>query len=203
MANLTNRLLYKLNSLYAEAGNEWVGKNSFPLTYAHMDYVALCGSIGKAVCLGRTYNDRQPNDMDFVAKSLDDAMAFHNRICKRLSEYSIYFKVTHNSKTDFCLSGCTYHIRIFSPFWLPICIFVVPNAKFWNFNNRFLVQDIDQIIKSQNELGKVRNNLLTVDETFSVDETCIAPFPKIETPLNFLKDSIVKEKIYSCWDNNG
>ena len=157
MANLKNSLLSKLNSVYQGVGNKWVMKNSFVLTYAHMDNVALCGSVGKSVCMGRPYNDIEPNDIDFVTKSLQDALGFHNRICKRLSQYAMYYKVYHNSKTEFCQSGCEYHIRILSPFWMPICIFVVPNAEFWVFNNKFYIQNIDQIIKAQNEINNIKS----------------------------------------------
>lgn len=147
-----NYLLKKLQTAYKDVGNGWVFKNFYPLNIARMYDVMICGSIGATIANGKS--DKLPNDMDFVATNIDSALSFADALHKQMALYKIYYKVMYNSKTSFCPDGCIYHIRIHSPMWLPICIFVVPDATYWTYLSRWLIQKPKEIQTAANDISE-------------------------------------------------
>jgi len=145
----------KLESIYSEYNCNWIMKNYYPLVTAHKHGVMICGSIGASIATGKP--KRLPNDIDFVANSVEQALKFASDLHLKLSEYKMYFKVFHNSMTSFCPETCRYHIRFVSPMWLPICIFVVPTAKHWTYLGKILIQSPKQIKVAAESLS-VRDN---------------------------------------------
>lgn len=116
---------YKFNQEYKK-GDPWATPR-----------IAICGSVGATlgcvkdrddIALTR-FNRPAPTDLDFVVTSLEHAMTFIGRLLSTM-EFAHYGRIYYNHKTDFVAPGAITHIRLESRFWLPICIFVVPDSKF-------------------------------------------------------------------------
>lgn len=146
----------KLKTIYDSVGNDWIQKNYYPINRANLYNVMICGSIGASIATGKP--KKKPNDIDFVATNLEDALNFSNDLHIKLSKYSVYYKVMHNSKTKFCPDSCTYHIRIYCPTWMPICIFVVPGSESWTYLGKYLIQKPNQIKQAAEDISK-RDNI--------------------------------------------
>jgi hypothetical protein len=148
---VSSRILYdRLNLAYSQIDASWIQKNYFPINTAHKFGVIICGSVGAAIATGTS--KKVPNDIDFVATDLESALTFMNSLHIKMSKYKQYYKVLYNNRTKFCPDGCTAHIRLHAPMWLPICIFVVPTAKSWKYLGRWLIQDSKQIQLAANDM---------------------------------------------------
>lgn len=118
------RTAYKLNA-------DWIKANEFVFQAAKDCGLAVAGSIARA--LGRKRADSPPNDIDFVAVSEHDAMAFISALQVKLLTYPTHFRIYVNSRNEYVPPGSLIHFRIQTAFWLPICVMVIaPEAfKFW------------------------------------------------------------------------
>lgn len=155
-----------LGQIYEPFGNEWVKQNGFVFDKARQTGATLAGSIALAV--GRKKAVRPPGDLDFVCQSIQEARNFIHALEDFLFKRSIYWKVQINSKTAFCPDGCSVHFRFTAPFWLPICVMVIPEVRFWRVDGGNQIQQFDDVVRAAKALddrdGKGRINVDEFDD---------------------------------------
>lgn len=89
--------------------------------------VALCGGCAAAATKGIT--DYVPKDIDFAATQ-ENAIKFIGMINGFMLARSVHYRIYANSQNKFVPSQATAHFRITCGFWLPVCLFVLPDDKF-------------------------------------------------------------------------
>jgi hypothetical protein len=155
--------------IYKEVGNDWIDKNYFVIMNAHKYNISLCGSIGASIATKKP--NKIPGDIDFVTSNIDDALEFSSFLYKKLSQYRLFYKVLHNSKTTFCPEHCNYHIRINCMYWLPICIFVIDKCSSWKFKNKYPIQKPREIQKHADNLNeKTDKKRIYIDENYDEND---------------------------------
>lgn len=108
-------------------GADFVRKHDWLLQAARLNEVALCGGCAAAISKGRS--DYIPADLDFVTTKAN-ALRLLDQINHFLIERSIHYRVYVNSHNDFVPEPAVAHFRVQTPFWLPVCLFVVPHDQF-------------------------------------------------------------------------
>lgn len=177
-------LIIELETIYTRVGNEWVWKHGPVLDLAVGDGpLILCGSVGGSLSGGCAV--AQPGDIDFVTLSHQQALLAVSELSDALCKYKSWFKILVNSHTEFVPEGATHHFRFLTTgdLWLPICIFVVPEAKYW-FNDQAakiqLRSDMQTAAKKQTKKdGKQRSWSLDVD----LSDEPLPPEPSHEPPF--------------------
>lgn len=139
-----------LASLYEPFGNEWVKQNGIIFDQARKHSLTLAGSI--AIAVGRKKAIRPPGDIDFVCVDITQARAFVHGLEDFLLTRSVYWKVQTNSKTSFCPRGCTAHVRFTAPFWLPVCVMVIPEVHAWLIEGGYSIQQFNDVVAAAKEL---------------------------------------------------
>lgn len=153
-----------LKAVYAPSGDlAWIEKNRFIFEEAKVFGLAVAGSIGLG--LGKKTSSRPPGDIDLVCPSFSDAQAFIASLERKLTEYSVHWRVGVNHRNPHVPVGAITHFRFTTAMWLPVCIFVVPIEKFrfWLTPVGLRVQLFDIAQKAQIDLqqidGKAREEL--------------------------------------------
>lgn len=171
-----------LGKIYEPFGNEWVKHNGFVFDQARACGLALAGSI--AIAVSRKKAIKLPGDIDFVCQNNSEAQYFINILQDYLLKKSVYWKIQVNSKTHFCPKGCTAHFRITVPFWLPICVMVIGEVKYWRIEGGNQIQQFNDVVNAAKALeerdGKDRTSSLNV--RFDVVDEIDEGFPIIITP---------------------
>lgn len=108
-------------------GPDFVRKHQWLLDMAKACDVALCGGCAAAISKGR--EDYVPADMDLVATK-GSALRFVDNINHFLLSKNVHFRVYVNSNNDFVPFPALAHFRVQCPFWVPICLFVLPDDRF-------------------------------------------------------------------------
>jgi hypothetical protein len=151
-------------------------RHSWIFTTAKRKGVALCGGCAAAVSLGNA--DYAPKDIDFVATK-DSALEFLDAINGLLIGKSVHYRVYANVGNSFVPSTALAHYRITSPFWLPICLFVLSDETFraYRIKGGHMLQIYSDIKAAAEELTEIDNKprLATTDLPDHLD-----PFPPID-----------------------
>ncbi len=135
-------------------GADFVQKHEWLLGMTHTCGVAICGGCAAAIVKEKT--DYVPADLDLIATK-DSALAFIRIVTDFLLEKQVHFRIYANSRNDFVPKPAVAHFRIQTPFWVPICIFVLPYDKFRTYRipGKFLLQLSTDVQKAAEELTKV------------------------------------------------
>ena len=141
-----------LSEIYATAGNEWVSKNGRVIILACKHGLAFGGSI--AMAFGHRNPSKTPGDFDFVADSLEQALAYASELICQCEKYRGAFKVYVQNKTDWVPVEATAHVRIRSTLFMDVCVFVRPGIKFWYPCKNTKVQDYNEVKQSADNLTK-------------------------------------------------
>lgn len=186
------RLKTLLTSIYEPFGNHWVKSNGIVFDAARQAGLTLAGSI--ALSVGRKKTVRLPGDIDFVCETVSQARDFIKRLEDFLLKKSVYWKVQINSKTAFCPDGCTVHFRFTAPFWLPICIMVIPKVSYWRVTGGDQIQNFDDVVKAAKALDERDGKGRLDEEPKSDQEPPEIPWEEprdtIRIPLEFEKSDI-------------
>lgn len=119
----------KLHTVYIPTGDTgWIDNLRNTFEDAKLHGLALAGSVAASVAYGTA--TKPPKDVDFVTDSLHAALAFIQTLQVRLATNSIHWKISVNSHNDHTPPGCITHFRFWCPFWLPICVMVIPSENF-------------------------------------------------------------------------
>ena len=111
-------------------GEHFVKQHNWLLSVAKSCEVALCGGCAAAVV-----SDNQhyiPIDIDF-ATTKANALRFIDAINHFLIDRSVHYRIYVNSKNSFVPEPALSHFRVQCPFWLPVCLFVLPHDEFHYF----------------------------------------------------------------------
>lgn len=112
--------------------------------------LALCGSTAYAMVKGNS--NYTPKDLDFVGANDGSVENAISDICAFLAGQKCHWRIYCNANNAYCGGISNLHVRITTPFWLPVCIFGIPHDKFkrhcWKGN--VWIQDINTI-KNQAE----------------------------------------------------
>lgn len=158
-------------NIYKAAGLDpaFAKQHSLVINSAIRSGLAVCGSLGLGVATN--HPNKLPNDLDFVTDDLCRAQDFFNRLEVYLLEKSTFYRKLVNVRTKFCPKFTTTHFRFYSPFWLPICVFVLDKDQLALksfFRNGVRYQDYRQVYKAAEELttrdNKVRTAPIGTDE---------------------------------------
>lgn len=161
MKMIKGRHITYLKSLYAEKDQEWVDCNKLVIDYLKTYKLALCGSIGRAICSDKEGGNKPPNDIDLIAQDWDEAMLFLNSLQKYLMGKEFWYgKILFQHQSKFCLPTVKSHIRFESSFWLPICIFILKEeGRHW-FKHGLKIQYFEDNVKAKEELDKKRKEFV-------------------------------------------
>lgn len=166
----------QLEELYEDfEGSKWVPANNWiwqECSGKSKLEVAIGGSIGMAIAGGRAL--KNPDDIDLVVKNIETANEIVTKAFTIMSKYSTFGKVYYNSKTDFVPDVATQHIRIFSNFWKPICIFVVPTLRYYYSETGLRVQFYNDIKGEARKLEE-KDGKKRVD--FKIDDLIVDSSP--------------------------
>ena len=134
-------------------GPGFVGKHQWLLDMAKNCDVALCGGCAAAVSKGR--KDYVPADLDLVATK-GSALRFIDNINHFLLSKNVHFRVYVNSRNDFVPFPALAHFRVQCPFWLPVCLFVLPDDgfRFYRIQGGHLLQLPQDVKQAADELTK-------------------------------------------------
>lgn len=139
-----------LTTVYPPDFNEdyWIENNNYVFWAAREHGLALAGSI--AIAVSRKKAVKKPGDIDLVASNLIQAFQFIYTLQEKLLTYKAFWNIRVNNRTDFCPPGSTCHIRFMSPFWMNICVMVIPeeNFKIWRSSQGMMIQDFNSILSA-------------------------------------------------------
>lgn len=136
-----------------EMDTKWIDRCAGVFYYAFRHNLAICGNIGLA--LGHKNPYKVPSDIDFVTDSTDSAMRFAQRLTLCAIRYPTFIKSTISTNPRFVAPGAILHIRIESPFWLPVCVFVINGPlRIWYARIGLRVQKYDDIVSAAREIQK-------------------------------------------------
>lgn len=133
-------------------GEEFVRRHNWLLTMTWVNNVAICGGCAAAISKGR--EDYVPKDLDLVATKAG-ALDLIRKITDFLLDKQVHFRVYANSKNDFVPSPAVAHFRIQCPFWVPICLFVLPEDKFrfYRSSDGYLLQRPEDVKEAADALS--------------------------------------------------
>lgn len=166
-------------------GKEFNHRHFWLLKTAKECGVALCGGCAAAVTKGKT--DYVPADLDFAAKRAD-ALGFVAAINSFMLERSAHYRIFVNSQNKFVPSAATAHFRITGPFWLPICLFVLPDEDFkcYRIKGGHFLQIYSQIKAAADELTQIDHKPRLTAENDQDDE----PHPLLQPAVYDEPDTI-------------
>jgi hypothetical protein len=108
-------------------GDNFVRQHDFLLQMAKFNEVAICGGCAAAISKGRT--DYIPADIDLVTTKAN-ALRFVDAINHFLLDKQVHYRIYVNSHNDFVPTPAVGHFRIQCPFWVPVCLFIIPHNRF-------------------------------------------------------------------------
>jgi hypothetical protein len=175
----------KIKSVSDVFGKKFYDRHWIVFRLAREFNLALCGSTASALCRNKT--DYKPNDLDFVCGSLDDLNGFLFRLNKCLMARKSHYRIFVNSQNEFCPKPSVAHARITSCFWIPICVFVIPEDRFCFFRatGGTLVQRLDDVKKAAEELYELDHKPRLAADNIDFDSDGVgadAGIPPYEKP---------------------
>lgn len=108
-------------------GDSFLRRHDWLLDAAKSCEVAICGGVAAAICKERS--DYVPADLDLVSTKAN-ALRFLDQVNHFLLEREVHYRVYVNSRNVYVPAPATNHFRIQTPFWLPVCLFVLPHDGF-------------------------------------------------------------------------
>lgn len=108
-------------------GVDFLRRHEWLLAVAKANEVAICGSCAASVVMSRT--DYVPPDLDLVTTKAN-ALRFIDAINHFLLEKNVHYRIYANCNNDFVPNPAIGHFRIQCPFWIPVCLFVLPHDQF-------------------------------------------------------------------------
>lgn len=108
-------------------GPDFLRRHEWLLAVAKMNEVALCGGCAAAVSKDRS--DYVPADLDLVTTKAN-ALRFVDAVNHFLLDKQVHYRIYANCHNDFVPAPATGHFRIQCPFWLPVCLFIIPHDQF-------------------------------------------------------------------------
>ena len=150
-------------------GHGFVGKHQWLLDMARACDVALCGGCAAAISKGR--EDYVPADLDLVATK-GSALRFIDNINHFLLSRNVHFRVYVNSRNDFVPFPALAQFRVQCPFWVPVCLFVLPDDgfRFYRIQGGHMLQlprDVKQAadaLTEKDEKPRLANEEVDFDE---------------------------------------
>ncbi len=142
-----------LSEIFGDA--PWIKASACVFDYSKECGLAVAGSIARAIARKKP-SVTQPGDIDLVAASENDALAFLEMCQRMLLRYRGHWRIFVNHKTEFTPPGAITHFRIQTAFWLPICVMVIPQDKFrfWFSQGGIRVQLYEITCQTADELDK-------------------------------------------------
>ena len=157
-----------LNDIYSYCGEtDWIKPHLCVFYEAFRAQLAIGGSVGLA--LGHRHPGSEPNDLDFVATSHADALAFIGGLVDKAEKYRFVIKVFIQNRTDWVPTEATAHYKIISSMWKDICVFVRPNVNVYYRCKGLRVQKYDDITKKAKELEKKDGKARCVNMPLNLD----------------------------------
>lgn len=108
-------------------GSHFVKRHDWLLAAARACEVAVCGGVAAAVSKDR--REYVATDIDLVSTKAN-ALRFVDAVNHFLLEKQVHYRIYVNSRNDFVPKPASAHFRIQCPFWLPVCLFVLPHDGF-------------------------------------------------------------------------
>jgi hypothetical protein len=145
--------------------------------------VALCGGCAAAVTKGIT--DYEPKDIDFAA-TRENALKFVGMINGFMLGRSVHYRIYVNSQNDFVPSAATAHFRITCGFWLPVCLFVIPDESFraYRIKGGHMLQLYSDIKQAADELTAEDQKTRIANEPEDAPPTVVDEAKEDETPAS-------------------
>ena len=137
-------------------GPQFIRKHEWLLNMAKACEVAICGGCAAAISKG--LEDYVPADLDLVATK-GAALRFVDNVNHFLLSKSIHFRVYANSRNTFVPKPANAHFRIQCPFWVPVCLFVLPDDAF-----RFYRIQGGHLIQLPGDVKQAADNLTETDQ---------------------------------------
>jgi hypothetical protein len=132
-------------------GGEFVKKHRWLLDMARYCEVAICGGCAAAIVKENT--EYVPGDLDLVTTK-GNALRLIDNINHFLLDHKVHYRIGVNSLNDFVPPSALAHFRIMCPFWLPVCVFVLPDDKFkyYRIKGSHLLQYAEHVKEAADEM---------------------------------------------------
>ena len=166
-------------------GPDFVRRHQWLLDMAKACDVALCGGCAAAISKGR--EDYVPADLDLVATK-GSALRFIDNINHFLLGKNVHFRVYVNSRNDFVPFPALAHFRVQCPFWVPVCLFVLPDDGF-----RFYRIQGGHLLQLPQDVKQAADALTEKDEKPRLANEEVEPFG--HNPL----DELVEREPTTFW----
>ncbi len=135
-------------------GEAFKRRHNWLLCAAKNTDVALCGGCAAAIVKEDT--NYVPKDIDFVAKQ-SDALKMIGMINTFMLARNSHWRMYANAHNGFVPSNAIGHFRITSFFWLPVCLFVLPDEAFraYRIKGGYMLQLFEDIKRAADELTEI------------------------------------------------
>ena len=163
---------------------DFLKRHEWLLATARSCEVAICGGCAAAIVKGR--NDYAPADLDLVTTKAN-ALRFLDQINHFLIEKQVHYRVYVNSRNDFVPKPALAHFRVQTPFWSPVCLFVLPHDgfQFYRIPGGHLLQLTRHVHEAANQLTETDEkprlaNELIDDKDFTEEDEPVVDEPPDE-----------------------
>lgn len=148
-------------------GTEFNKRHDWLLNTAKKCGVAICG--GCAAAITKDNKNYVPKDIDFATDKAG-ALKFINTINEFLLKKSAHFRIYANSRNDFVPSQAVAHFRITCGFWLPVCLFVLPDDKFrfYRIEKGHMLQFYEDVKQAAYELTAIDGKPRIANEDYDL-----------------------------------
>lgn len=177
-------------------GTAFTTKHEWLLQIAKENEVAICG--GCAAAISKERSDYIPSDLDLVTTKAN-ALRFVDAINHFLLGKNIHYRIYINSHNKFVPIPAIAHFRIQCPFWVPVCLFVLPYDKFryYRINEGYLLQLPKDVKAAADALTETDNKARIANEDVKESENIEAK----EKPEEFNDIWTIKVKVEDDFDN--
>jgi len=171
-------------------GTDFVRRHDWLLNMARDCEVAICG--GCAAAISKDRGDYVPADLDLVATK-GSALRLVDNINHFLLSKQVHFRIYANSRNSFVPQPAIAHFRIQSPFWAPICLFVLPDDKFrfYRIKGGHLLQLPSDVKQAADAITETDQKPRLANEPFSDID-----FDDIELPDDWRPEPEIIERIF-------
>lgn len=179
----------KMKNIYT-LNDSFVSRHIWLLELARSCEVAICGGCAAAICKdNRSY---EPADLDLVSTKAN-ALRFINEVNHFMLQRGVHYRVLVNSQNDFVPPPAVAHFRVLAPFWVPVCLFVLPHEKFryYRIQEGYLIQlpqDIKEAADHMTERDE-RERIASRLERHDLEDEDLYPLPEDQWPKDELPDN--------------